>query len=633
MRKEKVFIKSVLLVIFIIFMITYVNASVADAYYEEAKKAYEAGNCVNASEHAHRALELYIKDNNQGGISKTTELIKKINTCLKNNGDVYYTQALNFYNSRTLEGYNNAITWAEKAEEQYHHIPDPIGENKSIDLIQLAEERIKEIKIEQADEIYKKARELYEKDDLIAAKDEANKALEIYTGINYDVGISKCDALLLAIDKRIYDLTREADTNYRYAQEHYKTALYTKSFYDYNKAKEYAEKAKDIYSIVGNTEGYDNSRQLIDLINSEIGRLEENFNKIASNYYDNASTEFLYAQVAMEKEEQRKHYHTADPNVREAKTIYYQLYEWAKSIKDPKESEKKKKLYWSLMSKCDDLLNKITKKLDEIDKAERAESLYIEATALLNEGLCENASKLANEAKSIFNEIGDFLGVGKCDTLIYQINKCLEALEKAQSLYENATTYCNIADYGNASLFLEEAVAIYKNIKNQDGIKKCDSFRENITKMSEKKEKANLLIDKAEMYFHQNRFEDSIRAAEEAKEIYEKLNYTEGISNAISLIESNEKMIDKIGRGAREKTMITILVILLTIVIIVVIWWVNKTQKIQADKRTMEEESKGLEEKLEHEREEKRRMGEMERKRLKAMVGEEMKRLEKEKIE
>lgn len=638
MKREKILIGTALM-IFFVFIISNANAisdrDLADAYYQQAKEAYDTGDCVNASEMANRALTLYIKINYEEGISKTTTLIGDINTCLKETGDELYATAMDYYNKKE---YENCITFARRAKEQYSHIPDPVGMNECEKLIQDAEREIEKEKVKRADELYETAMRLYEDENLIEAPIKAKEALDIYTEINNDEGISKCNALLSAIDRRIYEIKQEAETNYRRANDHYKKATETESFDDFMKAKEYAEEAKGLFDKIGDKDGYAKSRDLITLVNGEIERLEEEFKGKADSYYNEGMTELLYCKGEQDMEKATGFCNNAKQKIEKAKSIYYQLYEWAKDIKDYKKRDEKKKFYIGKINKCDNRLKEIEDEIGRRRDIKKAEDLFVDANTFFTQGDCRNASRFADEARSLFDKANHFPGVYKCETLIYQINECLEKLKDADRYYKNATTYYEIADPDNATIMLKKARQIYEEVNNQEGIEKCNSLKEKITEMSKKKEDANLLIGEAEMYFEQNRFEDSIKAAEKAKAIYEEINYEEGVSKAKSLIEDNKEMIDIHSREAKRNMMITIGAILLAITLSIASWWIRKAQKERMERGRLESERRRLEEELrrkkeeEKRREEKRRRElEIERKKLKAMVEEEMKRLEREK--
>jgi len=366
------------------------------------------------------------------------------------------------------------------------------------------------------------------------------------------------------------EIIKEAELTFRKATGYYKKAIETQSFDDYVKAIEYAEKAKELFEELGDEEGYAKSRNLIALIGSDVfyDILDFKKRREADSHYEKGMIEFLYAMGGPEKDKRIKHFNNAKQEIEKARAIYNNLYEWAEILKDTE----KKKLYLGEISKCNRRLEEIEIHYYVPSPPHRGEQLYMNATFFFAKGDCENASRFAKEAKSLFEKINDLPGVYKCDILIYRINECLKKLKTADRYYENATTYYETADYENATIVLKKAKEIYEGVNNQKGIKKCNSLKEKITEMSEKKEKANELLGEAEMYFEQNRFEESIEAANEAKKIYEEIGYMRGVSKADRFIERVKYNLDiDIPSQPPLRSLLYIIILLILVIAILLI--------------------------------------------------------------
>jgi hypothetical protein len=634
MKKEKNFMWVAGLMI-LLFLMVNANAisdrKLADDNYKQAKEAYTAGNCVNASELAGRALTLYTKVNYDEGRLKTLSLIGKINTCLMENGDSHYQKALTKFNEKY---YLKCITWARWAETRYSLIPYPLGVSKCVELIADAEKEINETKIGDANKLYETARDFYDSEDIPHARVKAKEALEMYTGIDYPEGINDCNALLSEIDDWITKKTLEAETKYEYANDHYKKAVKNKGFLGYNTALEYAKEAKTLFDKLGDMEGYRKSRDFINIINSDVEDLEDDFNAEADSHYDEGVKEFLYGMGATEKNTRKKHFNKAKSEIEQARPIYTLLYDWAVSLGDLSMKETKKKLYRDKIRKCDDKLEDIKEKLRVMRIHEEAERLYLEANTFFTGGYCRNATGSVGNASSLFKEIGDYSGISRCDTLMGQINECLAKLDSADKYYAEADTYLREMDFENANSSLQKARAKYDEINYRLGVKKCALLNAEIVEVVEKKKAADELLSEANMFYGQKDYVRSNESAWKARVICEGIGYERGLSAVDSLIGRNGEAMDEIRRRNQLITMIAIGVLLAAILIIIAFWWIRRTREEGVKDERMEWERKRLEDELirknegvEEKEDGRLRELEAERKKLETMVEDEKRRL------
>lgn len=637
MKKKGIFIGITLIIFFV--LATNANATsdkeLADTYYQKAMESYNDGNCVNASELASRALTLYTKSGNEAGRLKTLDLIGDINICLAGNGDSYYEIALRECNKKTYGGYEKCITWARKAREQYLLIPDQLEVSKCENQIKYAEEQMVEIIRGEANGLYNSALELYDKkENMFNTKKKAEGALSKYTEIGDTEGIEKCNALLGAIKIWFEEKTHEAETNYRYASERYQTALKSDKFEDYEKAMDYAKKAQELFDQVNNKEGYAKSRDLITIINGDMGRLEDKFNKEATAHYETGLKELLFGKSERDGSKKREYFNNAKKKMGQARSIYVRLYNWAKELKDYKVRDEKKKRYTSRIHKCDEKLEEIQIELDRIIRREKAEKAYVDANTFFTKGECKKARERVDNASSIFKEISDYSGVSKCDELVKHITECLNKLKSADKYYSKATARYKEADSVNATKYLKKARAGYSEVKYAEGVEKCDSLTKKIKSKDETKKTADKLLSESKILYRDKRYKESKKNAEEAETIYKEIKYKKGISNANDMIKKNNDMIEKVSGEAEETMKITIGVILFAILITISIWWVKKVQEKRKEEQRGEMERKKMGDELRRRREETKNREEQrtkeleaERLKLKAMVEGEKKRL------
>jgi hypothetical protein len=168
--------------------------------------------------------------------------------------------------------------------------------------------------------------------------------------------------------------------------------------------------------------------------------------------------------------------------------------------------------------------------------AAKAEELYIDGYLLYTKGECENASISATRSKALFSKENDVAGVFKAETLLYQIDDCLNKTGEAEALMLETARYYRVADYDNASLALQKAAGIYAKIKNQDSTDKCELYLRKISERASAKKQADMLFDKAQVDYRQRKYDNALNEAEAAKEVYLELNYTPGINQSNALL-------------------------------------------------------------------------------------------------
>lgn len=599
----------------------------ADSYYNNALIEYNSTNCKNASEYANKALILYSELNNDAGIQKSNELILKINKCLRDAGYAYYSQALEYFK---INDYVNAKVYAEKAKEFYSYIPDTDEIAKCDKLIYDANWKIIEDKKRVADDNYKKASDLYFSipPDYINSRILAQNSLLIYQEINDADGILKTEALIDKILKGIVEIKENADITYTEANEYYKEARLRLNFDNYKKALEYAKKAKDLYSMINDSDGFSKALDLINLIESNIKENEDLLKQQADKYYEKAQVYFLYDDLE-----------NASIYIENAKSGYYELYLMVeKMVEDWQLKESKKKLYLGLIAKSDEFIDRINKTRKEREIKAQAELLYDDANRLFNYAEYENASIVAKQAKDLFSSIGSYTGISKSDTLIIKINKKIELMNTAREYYNKSYDYYIIADFDNATLYLNKSREIYNSIGRSREVAMTDSFMKNITIGIGKKTEADNYYRNAVGYYNSNSYENSLVEVKKAKRIYSEINYATGISNTDALILNNEKRIREIEQS--QSTYRTILVLAVVVVILIIIfgWMIEKKRRAEKKRREIEEQrlkeelEKAEKIKEEREREEKRiRELDLERQRLKDLLEKEKRILDNRK--
>jgi hypothetical protein len=605
---------------------------VADAHYLEAEKALNRTDYINASDAAKRALRYYMEGGYVDGQMKTNELISKIDAGLNRFGENFYNEGLRYFNNKD---YAKATENAQKAKDYYAAIKiDSVDVQKCDQLLNEIKIAVMGGNIKRADTVYISAMKLFESGDYKNARAMASEALEVYNQSDYQDGVKKCNALITEIDRRNQGIRAAADVNDLEANKAYAKLEKNHNFEDYKEVMKFAQEAKKLYAQVGYEPGYNHAVDLITAANKIMYGLEEALRLKGDAKYNEGMNAYLLGRGSPEEKEKRSYFDNATRAYSEASAIYMQLYNWAEDIL----AHDKQDYYESKVEECNRRVGEIQKEIENINLGKRAEELYMDGYTFFTKGDCINASTPATDAKTLFSRVGDISGVFKADTLLYQINDCKVKIAEAETYLTSASKYYSIADYGNATSELEKATKIYEKIKNQDGINRCTQFKQKISDSISAKKTADQLLAQAQIDYEKRKFEDSRRGAESAKKTYTEINYISGIGNATALIKSNNDLEELLNKQAQINMFITTGAIVVAIVVVVIGTWIRRMQKAKKEKDRLASENRTLEEALKrkHEEEtllEQAKLKELddERKKLKEMIAEEMRKIEVEK--
>jgi hypothetical protein len=607
------------------------NELIANNWYEEAEKSYNSKDCVNANIAANKALTFYSMDGNSIGVSKTIDLIGRISSCLKSNGDVFYGQALQKY---TEQLYSDAITWANKAREQYAAIPDDLSVAKCDKIVSDSNDRITANQKTHADQVFLTARKLYENKDYVNALINANEALTTYTAIGDSANAEICQALISAINNDKFEIKQLSDAKLRQATELYVNALNDRKFDNFVNAKKLANEAQSGYAKIGDTDGYNSAADVVSGINVQISLLETSFKKLAEDDYNEAAKQFLLGKAAREDEEKISYFQKAITMYTNSSDKYKQLVQWASDVGNNSKSS----TYNDLAKKCGSMIKEVEKELENIGSASKAEDLFSEAYDLYNQGECKNATAKANASRVMFVKLKDQAGIFNGDKLLYDINECIKKLASAEGIMKNASADYGIADYGNAGNKTKAAIEIYNQTKYQPGYLKAIDFQKNITKAVELKKQADKDLSKAQFDLEQNKLEEAKTLVEGAEKTYKSINYSAGIESSQALKEKINAAIKKRGDDSFWGMTVTGGILFLAIVIVAVSSYIKKSQKQKKEKeeRIKEERARAEAEAIRRQSEaqkdsERSKELEAERLRLKAMIDDEMHKIEQEK--
>lgn len=607
------------------------DVAVANAYYSEAQKAYNEGSWLDARDMASNALNLYVKAGNEEGRLKTMDLLAKIDASLKESADKKYNQA---YKDFREGSFNKSIKWASEAKAEYTRINDNPNAEKCDQLIKNAQDSMMAEKVELAKKIFREAQELFEKGDYIHAGDKLEEACPIFNETSYIEGLLDCKSLKDAIASKDALMRGQALELHKKATDAHMKAESTQRFEDYVTAKNLAEQARAIYQKLKDVKGFKECSDIINDCNYKLSSLEQKDKARADNYYNECRNIALRAGGEINEDAKKTYYKNATANCEMAQAIYGHLWSWARDMLNTE----KQKLYETEIAKCKSKIDEINTNVENIGTLEKAKDLLKEANRLYTSGECEKARTVALQAKDLYQKIGD-AGVYSCISLVDQIDECRKDMAQAETHLKIMAEYYKRADYANATKELIKAETIYKDVRNNDGIKKCAFLRQKITESIKDRSTADKYLFQAKVDFEDKKFEDALANAREAAKTYAKINYDKGTREAASLLSNISREKNTIDKQAQERMMMTLGAVVIGIVAVIGGWFLKKAQKEGAEKKRADEERRRIEDERKRKaeetrlREEKRAKElEMERNKLKAMIADEMKKMEMEKI-
>ena len=620
--------KTILMGVFLIIVINSVNAQtekeLADWHYELAVNAHNNGDCKNASVHVSRAFDLYTRIGDIVGETKCNELILKINNCLGPRGDNQYIQALDSYTKgedylnsgdykKAKEQFDMALLFIYDANSSYQHMlpPDPSRIDKINHQYRQINEEIIECEIMRADDIYAKALDYFGREDPLTARLYVDNASIIYTKYNHSEGIEKCQKLSDRILDVIAKLKERANYLYEKGINAYTGANCTNE--GFFAASSYFKQARDVYVLIDDYNGALNCEYILNQTNKKVRDCKETMLEMVSGLIEEANTLLILAKDLDDYDE-------AEEIANRAKKRYQEIYDIFK------DSVSKRKI-----SECEELIRKINAGRENIKEIQNAEGLYDTALKLFAEAEYENASILVKNARGIFEGRGDWSGVTKCDRLIDKIDARLDMMIEAEGYYNKSLEYSKVADYENATVYVEKAREIYMNISRIREVAMCNSTLKDIGEGNKTKNKAKQYYEEALRYLEYREYGTARKDAEEALRLYKKINYPEGIKKA-------EDLLKRIPVPPQPWTQFIIVpLIILTVLFIIFIWVREKIRKRKKEREAEEKKRMEMEERKRAEieaekkkREKEKERMEMERRRIRELLEKERKMVHEE---
>lgn len=187
----------------------------------------------------------------------------------------------------------------------------------------------------------------------------------------------------------------------------------------------------------------------------------------------------------------------------------------------------------------------VTENSSAVDKREKAEEYYENAADFLAVNSFDDARYYAETALDIFLGINDKNSAMKCNLLLLDINRKEKELKKSNAFrnYNSALDYLSQNMFDKASLHAYEALRLYTELNDSDGIADCGSLLDGLI-LKEKRHKADSLYNLSLQSFDLEAYENASIYADEAKELYLELGEEKAAAGCDSLLNLSERYIE-----------------------------------------------------------------------------------------
>ncbi|MFH0862451.1 MAG: hypothetical protein V1875_05400 [Candidatus Altiarchaeota archaeon] len=508
----------------------------ADVFYNSAQGYIRDGDYENALMSIYRSREIYVSLNNTLAIKRCDTSIEQIGSLLSppQLAEKYYNIAGTYFTQGTddAEVLQRSILMATKAKEIYETSGGSTSSQlKTEDLIESARKRVSELVnqcVRDGDGLYEKAQNAFFANYFIEARDFALNASEKYTGCRYTRGIEAAGTLMGSINARMNDIRVQAKAGYDSALQYY-----TKNTPDDNlKCILLANSSQVLYKQINDQEGYQASQTLISRCRGGINEFEEQRKKEARDYMDEARRLYILMDCVNSTE-----------NANKAKGIYNTFLKAAAEEEAYKPStERVKSAYFgSLINDVNSLLSRITKSCQADQMLRTAEEFYKKSQEYYLSNNLNEALAYVNNAKIIFTNFNNYVGISKCNTIIEAINTRINNHNEASVYMANAEMYLAFAEFDRAQLEASNAKAIYVQVYDRENEEKAVKFLATVDEGRANLSKANKLYGSAQKFFDAKDCTSAIPESENALALFKAINYTLGIERSANIIATCQK--------------------------------------------------------------------------------------------
>lgn len=552
----------------------------AESFYKAADVNFKSGLYQNALTSAYLAREDYVALGSQWGVQRCDNLILQIEGVLSQPqlAGIYLQIAGDYYlqTETDIRILNRAVEMAERAKRIYQQIGGVEGSTgllKCEDIIQVAKKKIGDamsVCVRAGDDFYDKAQSSLFSGFYLTAKNFASNASIKYANCPYQRGVDDTASLLTTINNKIEDIRVNSKAAYDKALEYFAAN-------NMDACKQYAAESQSLYTKIGDIEGYAAATLLASRCAGEIDRWEDDMKKQAAQYLEEGKRFSVIPNV--------NNCVNATDRIDKARAIYEQLYKKAQDEEEnnPVNQRPTMEYYTSLISETNRLMSKVQDTCGQERMRVIAEEYYRKSQEFYLDLSLNDALSYANNARSIFSNLRDYVGISKTDTLIEQIRMVMSQRQEAEAYMRNAQTSYSVAIFDDASINANKAKVLYTNIHDKNGITAASDLLANNTAGINKLNDANVKFSKAQGQFELAQYDAALQQATLANRIYTEINYAIGIAESERIMALSNEQIEA-ASAAQRSTMIFIGVLAVISAILIYQYLVRK--------RTLEMESK-----------------------------------------
>jgi hypothetical protein len=587
--RQKVSCSLILLIAVSLFASAAVSDLEADVLYKAGELYFQSHDYQNSLIRVYRARAIYEQTNNSWGMQRCEQLIGQVEANLEpiKLADIYYNVAGDYYleNQNDLDNLRLVISMAQKAKSKYAisgGTDGAAGQLKSDDLINNAQNVINTIFnkcVRDGDDLRGKAQDSLFAEEYIVSKGYALNASAKYTSCAYQPGIDAVSSLLTTINGKIQNIQVQAKASYDRAVQYY--TQNTQESRD--KCIEYATESQSLYKKILESQGESSAATLVSKCKQESDEFDDLRVKEALGYFDEAKRLSIIPDCINSTLQANK-----------AKAIFQEFYNKAynKEYKLPRSEQVKIRLFDAYLNDVNSMIARVMEACNVKTMMDIAEGFYRKSQDFYLNNNLQEALTYANNARNIFVQYKDFVGISKCDTLIDQINIRFNQQKEAETYMKVAQDNYNIAEFDEARVNANKAKTIYSAIYDKDTAQVVESFLGNVSESEGKLSEANLVFSKAKDSFDAKRYEESANGARNARTLYISVNYTFGVAQSEMIISEGQDLIDKANADFRNKVLMFGVLFILSAVLIVSFVTRRKAVETDYQKRVGDDEEK-----------------------------------------
>ncbi|MFH1403530.1 MAG: hypothetical protein ABIH11_04595 [Candidatus Altiarchaeota archaeon] len=580
MNKWRIMIVAFITVLFLSLTVSAAFTYEADAMFRAAQTYLESNDIKNSLRSLHIARGIYDKNRNEKAVMRCDEMLSEIDKTVSKSqlAEYYYEIAGDYFiaagsSKCDVDSLQMTIDMAKRGKEAYRvlgGIASSQGILKSEDLINSATVELNKCeadKYREAENMFNMAKSQFFLEEYLLAREFALNASDIYSKIPDAQGMSKTATLLGKIDENINQIKINAAASYDKALR-----LYAAKNLD--ESMEYAAASQRLYNRIRDEDGYMQASNLISKINDAIGADADRKFREAKKYISDAETYYTIGD-----------YVNATESAKNAKEIY-EYFETKAGEREAHLQPSQRvetRLWGNRVKEVNTLLADIQSSWGEVRIRETADLYYKTAQEQMLKNRLNEALAYANNARSLYSDLTDYVGISKTDTLVEQIKTKMQLITQADIFFRSGRSFYNVAEFENAYAETSKAKAIYDDVLDANKSAEAQILLDKIRDGDDKKEEATTHYRKAQAHYEVLDYENALEWAKKANVLYKEINYSIGIVESQTIITESEEYIHEEWVKTRNLMIGAGIVVIIAVVLIL---------KFTTKEKTLEEEAK-----------------------------------------